>query len=57
MEALVVVLGLGDIGHAILVPLYYVISAVMLSWHWLFSLVLDEDGGSAWALSIVGLTV
>ena len=57
MEALVVVLGLGDIGHAILVPLYYVISAVMLSWHWLFSQVLDDDGGSAWALSIVGLTV
>ena len=48
---------LGDIGHAILVPLYYVISAIMLGWHWLFSQVLDEDGGAAWALSIVGLTV
>ena len=49
---------LGDIGHAILVPLYYVVSAIMLGWHWLFTQIgLDEDGGAAWALSIVGLTV
>jgi YidC/Oxa1 family membrane protein insertase len=29
----------------------------MVGWHWLFSLVLPEDSGAAWALSIVGLVV
>ena len=29
---------LGDIGHFIMTPLYYAISAVLLGWHWLFSL-------------------
>ena len=48
---------LGAIGHFILVPLYYAISAVLLGWHWVFSLVLPEDGGMSWVLSIVGLTV
>ncbi len=48
---------LGTIGHAILVPLYYAVSAVLLAWHWLFSLFLDPDGGAAWVLSIVGLTL
>jgi len=48
---------LGTIGHAILVPLYYAVSAVLLAWHWLFSLVLDPDGGAAWVLSIIGLTL
>ncbi len=48
---------LGTIGHFILTPLYYAISAVLLGWHELFSLVLPEDGGMSWVLSIVGLTV
>jgi YidC/Oxa1 family membrane protein insertase len=48
---------IGAIGHFILVPLYYAISAVLLGWHWVFSLVLPEDGGMSWVLSIVGLTV
>ena len=48
---------LGTIGHAILVPLYYAVSAVLLAWHWLFSLFLNPDGGAAWVLSIIGLTV
>ena len=48
---------LGTIGHLILTPLYYAISAVLLAWHWLFSLVLDPDGGAAWVLSIIGLTL
>ncbi len=48
---------LGQLGHLILVPLYYAISAVLLGWHWLFSLVLPADGGMSWVLSIVGLTV
>src|SRR4051794_489228 len=38
-------------------PLYWVISAILVGWHWLFSLVLDPDGGAAWVLSIIGLTL
>ncbi len=48
---------LGTIGHAILVPLYYAVSGVLLAWHWLFSLFLNPDGGAAWVLSIIGLTL
>ena len=48
---------LGAIGHFILVPLYYAISAVLLGWHELFSLVLPERGGMSWVLSIIGLTI
>ena len=48
---------IGAIGHFILTPLYYAISAVLLGWHWLFSLVLPYDGGMSWVLSIVGLTI
>ena len=47
----------GDIGSFIMTPLYYVISAIMLGWHEVFSLVLDPEGGLSWALSIVGLTL
>ena len=31
---------LGEIGGLIMAPLYYVISAVLVAWHWLFSDVL-----------------
>ena len=48
---------LGTIGHFILTPLYYAVSAVLLGWHELFSLVLPADGGMSWVLSIIGLTV
>ncbi|HET7069642.1 MAG TPA: membrane protein insertase YidC, partial [Nocardioides sp.] len=48
---------IGQLGHYILVPLYYAISAVLLGWHWLFSLVLPERGGMSWVLSIIGLTL
>lgn len=48
---------IGDIGHFIMVPLYYAISAVLIGWHEIFSLFLDPDGGLSWVLSIIGLTV
>ena len=38
-------------------PLYYVISAVLVGWHSLWSQVFDPTSGAAWALSIVGLTL
>ncbi len=48
---------LGSIGSAIMTPLYYAVSGVLLAWHWLFAQLLDPDSGWTWALSIVGLTV
>ncbi|MEO6472748.1 MAG: membrane protein insertase YidC, partial [Aeromicrobium sp.] len=48
---------LGDIGSAIMTPLYYAVSAVLIAWHWVFSHVLPEDSGWTWALAIVGLTL
>jgi YidC/Oxa1 family membrane protein insertase len=48
---------IGAIGHAIMVPLYYLTSAALVGWHWVWSLVFPETSGVAWALSIVGLTV
>ncbi|GAA3833376.1 hypothetical protein GCM10022242_38050 [Nocardioides panacisoli] len=48
---------IGDIGHFIMVPLYYIVSAVLLAWHWFFGLFLDPEGGLSWALSIIGLTL
>ncbi|MDO9379826.1 MAG: membrane protein insertase YidC [Nocardioidaceae bacterium] len=49
---------LSSLGDAIMTPLYYAVSAVMLAWHWLFTQVgLDSDSGWTWALSIIGLTV
>ena len=47
----------GTIGHFILTPLYYAVSAVLLGWHWVFSLFLNPHGGGSWVLSIIGLTV
>jgi YidC/Oxa1 family membrane protein insertase len=49
---------LGEIGHLIMTPLYYAVSAVMVAWHWLFtSIGMDPDAGGTWALSIIGLTL
>ncbi len=47
-----------SIGSAIMAPLYFVTSAILFGWHWLFEKVgLNPDSGWAWALSIVGLTL
>ena len=48
---------IGDIGHFIMTPLYYGISALLLGWHKFFGLFLDPEGGLSWALSIIGLTL
>ena len=47
----------GDIGGAIMTPLYYVISVILVGFHSLIGKVLDPEGGAAWVLSIVGLTL
>ncbi len=49
---------LGDIGSAIMTPLYYVVSGILLAWHELFIwLGLDGGSGWSWALAIFGLTI
>jgi YidC/Oxa1 family membrane protein insertase len=45
-----------EIGTAIITPLYYVTSAILMAWHWLFDLVLPYNSGWTWAFAIVGLT-
>ncbi len=46
-----------SIGHAILLPLYYVTSGILIFFHQLFNDFLGFSPGWAWALSIVGLTI
>ena len=48
---------LGDLLNAIMTPLYYAVSAILVGFHSLFSTVLNPDSGWTWALSIIGLTV
>jgi YidC/Oxa1 family membrane protein insertase len=47
----------GDIGGAIMAPLYYVISAVLVGFHKLFGGIFGPETGVAWVLSIIGLTL
>ena len=46
-----------SIGSFIMTPLYYVISAALVGWHWVWSQIFDPDSGAAWVLSIIGLTI
>ncbi len=46
-----------SIGHAIMTPLYYATSGVLIAFHKLFNGVLGMPAGWSWALSIVGLTI
>ena len=45
------------IGSAIMAPLYYVISAVLVGWHKVFGSIFGPETGIAWVLSIIGLTL
>ena len=45
------------IGSAIMTPLYYVISAVLVGWHKVFGSIFGPETGIAWVLSIIGLTL
>ena len=39
-------------------PIKWVIEAILVAWHWVFtSIGLDPDAGLTWVLSIIGLTV
>ncbi len=48
---------LGDIGSAIMAPLYYAISAILVGFHKVFGAVFGPETGIAWVLSIIGLTL
>ena len=47
----------GTIGSAIMAPLYYAISAVLLGFHKVFGAAFGPASGAAWVLSIIGLTL
>jgi len=48
----------GTIGGAIMTPLYYLVSAVLVGWHKvLTTLGMDPAGGLTWTLAIIGLTL
>jgi YidC/Oxa1 family membrane protein insertase len=46
-----------SIGHAIMTPLYYLTSGILICWHYLFFDLLHFTQGWAWALSIIFLTI
>jgi YidC/Oxa1 family membrane protein insertase len=48
---------LGAIFSFIMTPLYYLVSVVLVGFHNVFGSIFGESSGTAWALSIVGLTV
>ena len=45
------------VGSFIMTPLYFLISAILLGWHQVWSGVFDPSSGVAWVLSIIGLTI
>ncbi len=48
---------LADIGGAIMKPLYYLTTGILIVFHKLFNQVLHLPAGVSWALSIIGLTI
>ncbi|AFV91187.1 membrane protein insertase YidC [Acidipropionibacterium acidipropionici] len=61
MMSPMVILGLWDgiqsIGHAIMIPLYWAVSGLLVLFHNLWSSVLGQSSGWAWALAIIFLTI
>jgi YidC/Oxa1 family membrane protein insertase len=47
----------GTIGGAIMAPLYYAVSFILVGFHRALSTFMDPAGGWTWILSIVGLTL
>ncbi len=46
-----------DLGSAIMTPLYYLTSFILVGFHRIFGDLFGESSGVAWVLSIVGLTL
>ena len=45
------------IGGAVMTPLYYAISAILIGWHNVWGSIFGPESGIAWVLSIIGLTL
>ena len=45
------------VGSAIMTPLYWVVSGILVAFHGLWSPLFGQDSGWTWALSIVSLTI
>ena len=56
LNLLLTMMGLGDIGSAIMQPLYWAVSGIIVAAHWLFAQFMDPDSGATWLLAIVLLT-
>lgn len=58
---LILPLGIGDfftqIGSAIMQPLYWAVSGLLVLFHWLWAPLFGTDSGWTWTLSIVCLTI
>ena len=56
-----VILSLGGalhtMGHAIMVPLYWAVSGLLVLFHYLWSPLFGRDSGISWTLAIVCLTI
>ncbi len=48
---------LASFGNAIMTPLYWVVSGLLVLFHYLWAPLLGDDSGWTWTLSIVSLTV
>ena len=61
LNPLVIMLGLGDgfhaIGHAIMLPLYWAVSGLVVLFHAMWSPVFGSDSGATWTLAIITLTI
>jgi len=47
----------GNALNAMMQPIYWVISGIVVGFHWLFSQFLNPDAGLTWLLAIISLTV
>ena len=47
----------GNALNAMMQPIYWVISGIVVGFHWLFSQFLNPDAGATWLLAIISLTV
>ena len=46
----------GDLAFWIMTPLNYLVSGILVVWHWLFALSMPSDSGWTWVLAIIFLT-
>lgn len=46
----------GDLAFWIMTPLYYLVSGILVVWHWLFAQGMPSDSGWTWVLAIICMT-